>query len=242
MSLPVPINHSDLGVSRVGLQYSESANFLATIRSSVAISDELDILFPIIADQIAIDIAEGVNLDVIGQIVGVSRIISNSVFLTFFGFLDNVNALNFGEEGNLSIGGRFYNEDEPFLASTVLPDLEYRLLIRAKITKNASNGTGQEIIDGLIFLFTVGGVTPSIVMEDGIVSMTIKIAIGRTLTIVEKALITGIDILPRPMGVLISERVSFVSGDYFGFEGQVGAQPFGEEGSLTIGGSFAEEF
>ena len=130
------IDHLAVGRSRVAAQYTESQKFLAYIRALLASSVELEAVLQKVAEQVDIDLAEGVNLDVIGEIVGISRIIPASVQLAFFGFQDNAAALNFGEEGSQGIGARFYDEGEPYLATSVLNDPEFRLLIRAKIVKN----------------------------------------------------------------------------------------------------------
>jgi hypothetical protein len=72
--------------------------------------------------------------------------------------------------------------------------------------------------------------------------MAVQVAVGRQLTFLEKVLITNLDILPRPAGVRISQRVTYNAANYFGFSDQIGALTFGEEGSTVIGGQFAEEF
>lgn len=234
------LDHQEVGRSRVATQYTESQKFLAYIRALLASSAEIEAVLQKVAEQVDIDLAEGVNLDVIGEIVGISRIIPASVQLAFFGFQDNAAALNFGEEGSLGIGARFYDEDEPYLATSVLNDPEFRLLIRAKIVKNHALGTNEDVIAGLAYLFG-GGMAIQVAVED-IGGMAIQVAVGRPLTYLEKVLITNLDVLPRPAGVRISQRVTYNVTNYFGFDGQNSALSFGEEGQSTIGGQFAEEF
>ena len=231
------LDHQSLGRSRVATQYTESQKFLAYVRALLESSAELEAVLQKVAEQTDIDLAAGVNLDVIGEIVGVSRIIPASVQLAFFGFQDNAAALNFGEEGAQGVGGRFYDEGEPYLATSVLNDPEFRLLIRAKIVKNHAHGTNEDILQGLAYLFNA----PRTVVED-LGGMAISVAIGRQLTFQEKALVTVLDILPRPAGVRINWRSTFDSARYFGFDGQPGALSFGEEGQPNVGGLLAEEF
>lgn len=235
------LDHQTIGRSRVATQYTESQKFLAYIRALLASSAELEAVLQKVAEQSDIDIAEGVNLDVIGEIVGVSRIIPASVQLAFFGFQDNVAALNFGEEGAQGVGGRFYDEGEPSLATSVLNDPEYRMLIRAKIVKNHAVGTNEDVITGLAYLFGGGNMAIQVAVED-IGNMAIQVAVGRPLTYLEKVLISQLDILPRPAGVRISQRVTFDTTKYFGFDWQNNALSFGEEGQPSVGGLFAEEF
>lgn len=234
------IDHLAVGRSRVAAQYTESQKFLAYIRALLASSAELEAVLQKVAEQVDIDLAEGVNLDVIGEIVGISRIIPASVQLAFFGFQDNAAALNFGEEGSQGIGARFYDDGEPYLATSVLNDPEFRLLIRAKIVKNHALGTNEDVIAGLAYLFG-GGMAIQVAVED-IGGMAIQVAVGRPLTYLEKVLITNLDVLPRPAGVRISQRVTYSTTSYFGFDGQSSALSFGEEGQPSVGGQFAEEF
>lgn len=235
-----PIDHHETGRSRVATQYTASEKFLAYIRALLDSSAELEAVLQRVAEQADIDLAEGVNLDVIGEIVGISRIIPSSVQFSFFGFQDTPAALGFGEEGEPGIGARFYDEGEPYLGTTVLNDPEYRLLIRAKIVKNHARGTNEDIISGLAYLFYSGNDVPVVVEDVG--GMAIQVAIGRQLTYLEKVLISSLDILPRPAGVRISQRVTYSASNYFGFDGQNGALSFGEEGLPGVGGQFAEEF
>lgn len=231
------LDHQALGRSRVATQYTESQKFLAYIRVLLASSAELESVLQTVALQSDIDVAEGVNLDVIGEIVGISRILPNSIAMKFFGFQGQPGGDIFGEEGVLGIGSRFRDELEPETATSVLADPEYRLLIRAKIVKNHAKGTCEDILQGLAYLFNA----PLTVVDD-LGGMAIGVAIGRQLTFQEQVLVKTLDILPRPAGVRISWQAMYNASNYFGFDGQPGALSFGEEGQPTVGGLFAEEF
>lgn len=232
------IQHALLGQSRVATQYTRSAKFLAYLEALLKAADELEGVLRTVALQMDIDAAEGVNLDVLGDIVGVSRVLPESLPVTLFGFEGYANAGIFGEEGQPSVGYRFRNEDETGLASSVLQDIEYRLLIRAKIVKNHSRGTGQDLIDGLLLLFNLES---GIAVFDG-GSMEIGVGIGRLLTSYEQALLQpSLNLLVRPSAVNIVYISMYDANDYFGFADQVGAGTFGEEGSPSIGSPFAEQ-
>ncbi|MDQ7745457.1 DUF2612 domain-containing protein [Hydrogenophaga pseudoflava] len=231
------INHTEIGLSRVALQYQESPKFLAWLRALLAYSDEIETLFQKMALQVDIDQAEGVNLDVIGVIVGRSRIIESSIPVGFFGFEDQPGVLSYGEEGFPGIGGRFRDETEPAFASSVLADPEYRLLLKAKIIKNHSHGYTEEVLDGLSTLIPGA---PVVADDNGL--MLMQVGIGRELRFWEQVLIKEEDLLSRPAGVLINSYTHWDGSAYFGFEGQPGALGFGEEGNPAIGGKLAEEF
>lgn len=183
-----------------------------------------------------LDSAQGEQLDIVGQWVGQSRVIPNVLLLQFFGFADNPAALNFGEEGNGAIGGRFYGEGDPDSGTSVLPDPEYRTLLRARIVRNNAKGSTAEIVGALNFLFSA----PAVVDDPG--TMAIGVAIGRPLSLVELAIVTGLDILPRPAGVRIAWQGYYNSDGYLGFDGQPGAVAFAEEGYTGPLGFLLEEF
>lgn len=183
-----------------------------------------------------VDTAEGVQLDVVGRWVGQSRLVPNVLLLQFFGFQDNPAALPFGEEGNGAIGGRFYGEGEPIASTTLLADPEYRTLIKARIVRNNAQGSTADIVRALNFLFNA----PAVVEDPG--TMAIGVAIGRPLSLVELAIITGLDILPRPAGVRIAWQGYYNGDGYLGFDGQPGAVPFAEEGYTGPLGFLMEEF
>lgn len=183
-----------------------------------------------------VDTAVGEQLDIIGLWVGQSRVIDGVLLVQYFGFDNSPAALPYGEERNASIGGRFYNEGEPTTATSVLADPEYRTLIKARIARNNAQGSTAEIVAALQFLFSA----PAYVQDPG--GMVINVAIGRPLTLVEQAIITGLDILPRPAGVRVNQLGYFNADGYLGFEGQPGALPFAEEGDPGPLGQLMEEF
>lgn len=234
----ITIDHREIGLSRVALQYQESPRFLDYLRALLLYSVELEALFQFMATQVEIDIAEGVNLDVIGEIVGRSRIIPAAIPIGFFGFDGQPGVLTYGQEGVPGIGGRFRDESESAFASTVLADPEYRLLLKAKIIKNHSKGYTEDALAGLEMLFGAGGSVQTAVTSNG--AMTMQIGVGRELQYWEKVIVGQIDILSRPAGVLLSQKVTWITANYFGFSDQAGALGFVEEGSA--GCKFAEEF
>lgn len=230
------INHYQIARSRVATQYTESAKFLATLSALCGMAQELETALLQVRDITDIDNARGVQLDIIGDIVGVSRLIPNAILLPFFGFADGAGSVTFGEEGVPGTGARFRDEDEASTATTSLGDPEYRLIIRAKIVKNHATGTNDDILRGMEYLFQG---TDNAIEDLG--GMKIRIGIGRELTLIEKILIKDLDLLARPAGVQIAGLVSYESDSYLGFSDQPNAKGFAEEGS-SVGGILAEEF
>lgn len=183
-----------------------------------------------------LDSAFGAQLDVIGLWVGQSRLIPNVLLVQYFNFDGQPAALNFGEEGDPAVGGRFYNEDDSLAGSSILADPEYRTVIRARIVRNTAKGLTADFIRSLTFIFNA----PAIIDDRGI--MAVNIYIGRPLSLTELAIITGLDILPRPSGVRVATRGYYNGVGYLGFNGQPGAAPFAEEGYVGPIGQLLEEF
>ena len=228
--IPVLINHAVQARVLVATQYAASLRFLATIASVMERVQDLENALLSMLDITDIDLTTGVNLDVLGNIVGIGRRIEQSVFIPFFGFADTPAAMVFGENGFPAVGGRLRDENEPYATTSILGDPEFRLLIRAKIIKNHAIGTNEDIIKGLNFIFS-GSL--NVVNDTG--GMRVNVGIGRPVTTVEQTLIRQLDLLPRPNGVKIGAVVSFGSGNFFGFEDQPNAKGFDV-------GIFAEEF
>lgn len=230
------IDHDAEARSRVAMQYTESARFLATLSALASKCHELELVLLSLKEISDIDLSQGVQLDVIGDIVGVTRYIPKSVTIPFFGFYNNgLGATVFGEEGNIAIGSRFREELESNTATTVLQDPEFRTLIRAKIYKNHSLGTPEDIIAGLNYIFN----SREVYIDDS-GGMKISIVLTRPVTLVEKVLIEELDILPRPNGVSLKMR-GWVFTSCLGFSDSFHSVGFAEEGSTSLDHLLFEE-
>lgn len=200
------IDHVQLGLSRVAKQFQESPNFLAFLTALLSVNNEIENVLQSMYMLPDVDSMSGVNLDVIGAIVGANRQVSNVVLLNYFGFTDTGSGAYvtpFGEQGIPNIGARFYEENEQYLSTTILQDPEYRMLIKAKIVKNSSSSTNEDIITAISYLFGINDVK----ITDNL-NMSISISIGRPLYATEQAMLTAMDILPRPAGVRIAGAVA----------------------------------
>ena len=168
-----------------------------------------------------LDKAEGVQLDGLGQIVGQSRIIPKSILLPFFGFANQPSGRGFGI-------ARFRHINESSSTTSTLGDESYRMIIAAKIVKNTTVCTPEQIIAACAFIY---GSDVVIYHETG--NAKIRISIGKELTEEQKALSEALDLLPKPGGVGIEVKSTF-SGNVFGFKHQ-GFKGFGQ-------GAFAKVF
>ena len=91
-----------------------------------------------------LETAEGVQLDGIGSIVGITRRQDHAVFLDFFGFSAQISGRGFGQ-------ARLRRRNEPWATSLVLGDTEFRTLIKMKIALNNARGTAEEVMAAFNF-------------------------------------------------------------------------------------------
>lgn len=229
MATIATLDHQQLGLSRILQQFKESPKFNAFISGLMALSNDVEACLQQMQHMADIDMMEGTNLDVIGIIVGVSRIVPDVVSFTWFGFDDTGTwATVFGEEGQPSIGSRFYEESESIFSTTLLQDPEYRLILRARIVKNNSACTPEDIIAGLRYIFQVPDIKYSDICTPGYAGprLSFSIAIGREIYAFEQAIITVLDILPRPAGMNIFGAVGSYTPPGDGYTGGTEGENF----------------
>jgi hypothetical protein len=182
-------------------QHADKPKFAAMVQAVAGSIGDISTFIQSLSPAFDLDTAIGVQLDIVGQWIGQSRSVGGVLTLGYFGFSDNVVAENFGEEGNASIGGRFYEEGEPFTSTAVLADPEYRTVLKAKILRNHYKGTTKEITDALNFIFNA----PAHIVDEGIQS--IVVVINAPISPIGQSLLTNLDLLPRPAGVAIGQIV-----------------------------------
>ncbi len=228
------IDHEAVAKSRVTTQYWESTKFLATIAAFAAKCQNIEDALIQVSQISDIDTQEGVNLDVIGDIVGIGRSI-HAMPLPFFGFDDTSEGLTFGDTDIPGRGGMFYELGEDRYTDWSLDDTDYRTFIRARISRNHSSGTGEDIIRTLKIIFP----SDNVVVNDVAGHLAINIGLTRAITAEEAAIMAYTKILPKPVGVAINVVPYTVFIKRFGFE-PLGAA-FGDLDFPTRGGPFIEE-
>jgi len=140
---------SSKGLGRLAYQFSDSPNLLAFLQAFLDEFDELQASGQDLLSNRYLDTAEGVQLDGIGEIVGLDR---PSLAITdgLFGFVGDPTALGFTDIYDTSLGGHFYGIGGSF--QLVNDDL-YRTIIKAKIKINTSNMTVDDTTETLSFMF-----------------------------------------------------------------------------------------
>lgn len=156
-----------------------------------------------------IDVAVGVQLDIVGQWVGQSRELQTALTGVYFAF----DALGVGFDE-----GAWKGPFDPTTGLFILPDPSYRLLLKAKVLNNKWNGTipqAYEIWDAL-FEGTGFGL---LIQDFGNMHMLYALT-GPVPDAVTLALFTGGYLNNRPAGVQVDAYMmpSVDDTPYFGFD------------------------
>lgn len=228
------IDHKELAESRLATQFKESVNLINYIKVLLYEADTLEQVYRDILNKRWIDTAEGTNLDILGAIVGQFRELVDAEIFDYFGFYDNPQAQSFGTITDVGIGGRFRRINESSTGIRELNDDEYRKFIRARIVRNATRSTPENIISQLKFIFE----SPLVLFVDGDTSY--EVSIGRKLTLNEKSILADTDIIPKTAGVNASYVTEFDGENFFGFGGVPGSLGFGSVYNSSLGGKFGE--
>ena len=228
------VNHTSKALSRLATQFKESVNLKTYISNLLSESENLESAFQQLLEERWIETAVGFQLDIIGAIVGQPRVIIEGSIFTYFGFLGNPSSDSFGDINNAFVGSPFASIDTILTGNRTLTDSEYRLFIKARIVKNISNSTPEDIISQYKYLFDAG----QIIFEDGDTEHTVSI--GKKLTPNDRALLDNTDIISKTAGVRVNYKASYDYNRFFGFKGVENSKGFGSNSSPEIGGYFGE--
>lgn len=194
-------------------QLRESPNYIEVIRLLAEDFDEASDIYDYIAKNINVLNARGVWLDLIGDIVGVSRVFEKEIQPVFFGFDDQPNTTGFGQ-------ARFRELDDKTTASSVLNDDDYRVVIIGKIARNYGDVSEVGVATSVLNMTQADNV---LVYQSGPATFSVYV-IGLISDNI-KSILNGTDIIPRAAGVKMN---LFFSGDdnIFGFADQLGIKGF----------------
>lgn len=225
---------ADNAVSRLAYQYRDAIKFKAYVRALIEQYDDIYDALVALESRLSIDDSEGVQLDLIGEIVGQPRPNSiGSVYLEFpaeesFSFAGGAGQ-GFSGIGRPDIGGRFVG-----LSSAVsMIDEDYRVLLRAAIFRNYADCTIESMGQYALFVF---GVPVTVINNVGSVDITIQKPLkGWERTLVEQT-------FPVAAGIRLRLK-SYSTGDNpFGFAGNTQSTGFGGIGVAQNGSGFVGLF
>jgi len=204
-------------------------------------AEELQEVFRQLIQDRSIDTAYGVQLDIIGDIVGQPRELLNADLIPYFGFVGYPEAKGYGSVNNPSIGGFYWDITQPLAGNILLNDEQYRIFIRAKILKNITRATPEDVISFIKFVFDVnkvqitldGGAEALIMVSDDISQF--ELVLLRHFT--EKNGFRSY-FIPKTLGVGYLFG-TFENERFFSFLGVPGGKGYGNliAGELTYDGS-----
>ena len=146
-------NHIERIRSRVTYAWEDKRVFDSLLRLAGQELGELEEAFRALKQDRTIDTAKGRQLDLIGKIVGQPREIIDAEMLEYFSYQGVPLGQAFGDLQDASKGGIYYDMTNPLYGEVLLTDDEYRLFIKAKIFKDNSRGTPDEVVEFMKFVF-----------------------------------------------------------------------------------------
>jgi len=152
-----------------------------------------------------IDTGHGQQLDGIGTVISRSRRITDALTLSFFGFSNQSGITGFSQS-------RLRSSEEPYLATLSLADPEYRAALWSKVHKNNCQGTGEDTISSLLYIFN----SSQIVLED-VEHASFIVGVGKILSDNEIQLAKVVDLMVRAGGVKCLYMEMFDADAFFGF-------------------------
>ena len=209
--------------SLITSEHADKPKYMATIGLTASLSAYLQELAADLPRQFDLDEAVGVQLDAVGEWIGRSRRIDTPLTGVYFTW-DDIASTGWDN-------GVWQGEFDPDSGLTVLPDDEYRLLLRAKVAANQWDGT----IPGAYDIWTTAFTDSLIVIQDNQdMSMTVGVA-GSQLSTVTQALLTGGYISLKPEGVRVNYyAISVDSGPLFAWDAESEALAGWDTGSWAL--------
>lgn len=200
------IDHKDQAQSRVYAQYRDKPKTMAWIAINGDLANELEAAYQDITESYDIDSANTNELDILGRIVRINRSFESDIVIDAFLF------------GAAQFGAAQFRPGTGVSIQNLNNDA-YRILIRAKISKNTNNATLDGIINALDFIVDTTGIT-----IDDPEDMSFSV-IFDTLTALESLIITTFDIIPKPQGVRFTGYTNLSAVSQFGRQ-QFGSSQF----------------
>jgi hypothetical protein len=228
-------DYLEVARTRYTEQFKNQLVFDKYVQLWLTSSTELQQALKSLMQDRSLDTAYGVQLDIIGDIVGQPRVLFDTALLKYFAYFDYPEAQAYGDLSDNSLGGPRWDINTALAGNTLLNDEQYRLFIKAKILKNSTNATPDDMIKFVNFVF---GASISVVIAEGNAEFTLLV--GKELNSFEKALLTyvsnvdGFDVpfMPKPVGVKVNYG-QFPSSNFFGYAGVPGSLGFGSLIVLT---------
>ncbi len=202
-------NFTEQQKKRIYAQYRDKPKAVKWLMIYPEIANKFSTMMAMLKDSYVIEENEGEQLNVIGHVVGQNRQFqapSVEVIVPTSDFCDPIPsddftseaaqmAVYFVDEANQNQGGQCSPDSFPYTGQ--LSDIQYRQALKARIQKNASYATIDEIIEGVKLVL---GEDTQVTLQDDL-NMSFSISVSGVLTPeMEFALTTDL-IVNRPQGV-----------------------------------------
>lgn len=219
----------DKGIGRLAYQFTNSPNLKAFLEAFLQQFQDLDVSRLQLLNERYLETAIGVQLDGIGEIVGIDRPRAPSDLEDAFGFLNDPTSLGFTDFYDLDLGGRWasFYEVRGFVDDDI-----YRQLIRAKIIKNQTAMTVDDTLR--LISFAYGDIEVRYFLIE---NLKVRYDIGKLLTPYEKELFAFFPILIGIEDVVY--WTSYNGNDSFSFANDISGKGFGDFNDSDLGGNFA---
>lgn len=216
--------------SRYTQQFKDKPVFDAYIKIVIQEIEELQAAFKDLKQLRDLDSAVGVQLDVIGDIVGQPRVLVDFTLFPFFGFLEDSSALGFSSLADPTSGGILKSLSDSDGEDYKVDDETYRFILRARIVANISNTTPQGVIDAVNYIV---GRTDSNVEEVG--NAHLKITHNATLTPLQDYFLRGLSSVGSIIPLPICVSYSFIDKNATVLLAEDGSKILTESGSKILG-------
>lgn len=222
------INYKATSQKRLASQFTAKPNLKAFI--DAFIDDDLDIALCDTQTKRGLNTAVGVQLDGIGEIIGLPRPKTIASDSGNFGFVDDDDARGFGDLNNVNVGG-FWSQLNPPATIPVNDDV-YRLQIKGQIFKNSTNMAVDETLEILSIIFNNAAI--KYFLPQNLFPMY---EIGVILEPFEEGLLAD---FPQTIGIGEVQFKSYNGLDTFGFAEDTSAKGFGDTGDSSLGGNYSK--
>lgn len=191
------IDHQSLAVSRLATQFREATNLINYVRSQLKEANDLEQVFQDLLNKRWLDTAEGVQLDILGELVGLKRnTVADSAF-PFFGFKGVIRAGTFDSTSGEVTAENFRSRSDVQYTFALINDATYVKLLKATIIKNHTDSTIEDVINAV----QTGFDNTSLTITESDAEFTITW--DRVLTDSEKLFIATSRLVPKPAGVRV---------------------------------------
>ena len=204
-------------------------------------ADNVAVVLKQLIQERSIDTAVGKQLDIIGNIVGQTREIVNAEDFPYFAYEGAPLAQSYGDLNNKRFGGYYWDITKPLTGNVTLNDDQYRIFIKAKIMKNITRATPEDVISFIRFVFDVDSVQ---ITNDFGGEATINL-VGQEISGFTTAVIQQMTeqpyrsyFIPKTLGVKYNFAIIEGTG-YFSYEGAPDGKGYGDLNNPSLGGRYS---